>query len=385
MLLNDVRVIEIGQNLSAPYAGRILADLGADVIKVEKPDGGDDGRRMGPPFHGDDSLMFHLSNVNKRSVSLDLKDRIDLSHLIELVGDSDVLLHNLRPGAAESLGLDAATLRAKFPRLIYAGISAFGSEGPLRMRPGYDLLLQAYGGLMSLTGSPDGPPTRAGPSIIDMGSGMWAAIGILGALHRRARTGEGCVVETSLYETTLSYTSVHIANYLSSGEPPQRSADGHPALSPYQSYATSDGRLIIAIGNDRLFVKLARLLERPEWLEDPRYASNGSRVVHRAPLVEQIQAAVVQHSTEYWSRRLDEAGIPYAPVATIPDVIASEQTQALDIIVDGGPQGAPKVLGMPLSFDGERPAVTRPAPRSGAHNDECLGTPGAPRQASRTS
>ena len=371
-MLEGIRVIEIGSNVAAPFGGRILADLGADVIKIEKPDGGDDVRRMGPPFHDGDALAFHTMNVNKRSVTADLKDSIGFDSVVNLIAGADVVLHNLRPGIAERIGLGADTLRKRYPRLIHATVTAFGSKGPMAMRPGYDLLMQAYSGFMSATGDEDGPPTRAGPSVVDISTGMWAAIGILGAIVRRDRTGEGSTVECSLYESAVTFTSVYVADYLAAGVQPSRSRDGHPKLSPYQSFPTRNGHLIVAVGNDGLFRRLAQLLGHPEWCDDPRFSSNASRVAHRRVLESLIAPHLADADTDEWERRLDAAAIPFAPVNTIEDVVRSPQTNALGLIVPSGGPGDPRIVALPLLFDGERPSINRPAPAAGQHTDECI-------------
>ncbi|MES2903656.1 MAG: CoA transferase, partial [Pseudomonadota bacterium] len=282
-MLAGLRVLELGQNVAGPHASQILADLGAEVIKIERP-GGEEGRRLGPPFVGDDAAWYHHINRGKKSVTIDLKDISQRDSLIALIGGADVFIHNSRPGVMARFGLDAATMRARFPRLIYADISAFGSRGPLADRPGYELLMQAYGGLMSITGGPDAPPTRMAPSMVDLGTGMWVAIGILAALVRRGVTGTGAHVEASLLETALDFSAIHIVNYLASRAMPQRSTDGFPGLVPYGGMRCSDGSLIVGAGNDRLFAKLATTLGRPEWAIDPRFANNAARVEHRAEL-----------------------------------------------------------------------------------------------------
>ena len=296
MMLSGVRVVEIGQALAAPFAAEILADLGADVIKVEKPDGGDDARHWGAAIWGDDAPMFHQMNRNKRAICVDIKNADERERLIALIGSADVFLHNLRPGAAEASGLGAAALRARFPRLIYGDLGAFGHRGPLSDRPGYELLLQAFGGLMSITGEPGREGVRCGPSLNDLGTGIWAAIGILAALIRRGRTGEGCLIEASLFETALCWGSIHAASYLASGEAPRAEGASHPSLTPYGAFETADGRLIIGAGNDRLFAKLARALGHPEWAEDARFRDNRARVANRAALTALINGRLTQDS-----------------------------------------------------------------------------------------
>ncbi|SDR47936.1 Crotonobetainyl-CoA:carnitine CoA-transferase CaiB [Rhizobiales bacterium GAS191] len=363
MLLTGVRVIELGQALAAPFAAEILADLGAEVIKAEKPDGGDDARHWGPPFWGEDAALFHQMNRNKTSMTVDLKDETERARFIELIGTQDVFLHNLRPGVAATLGIGAAGMRQRFPRLIYGELGAFGHRGPLADKPGYELLLQAFGGLMSVTGEPGRGPVRCGPSIVDLGTGMWAAIGILAALVRRAATGEGCLIQTSLFETALCWGGIHSANYFASGKAPQAEGAGHPSLVPYGAFETGTGPLIIGAGNDRLFAKLALVLGHPEWKDDPRFSENSGRVQNRAALTSLINEALAGGDKEAWAARLEAAGVPAAPILDVPAALAHEQTAALGMVQDG--ELGVRSIAAPLSIDGERPAMRRSAPAFG--------------------
>ena len=283
--LSDITVIELGHSVAAPYAAEILADLGATVIKVEKRDGGDDARQWAPPYWHGSSAIFQSLNRNKFSVTVDLRDERERASLVRLIEErADVLIQNLRPGMVEELGLDAATLRARNKRLIYCGIGAFGRAGPLARRPGYDPLMQAFGGLMSVTGEAGEPPVRVGTSIIDMGAGLWSAIGILSALHHRTATGEGTTVDTSLYETALAWMTYHAANYQASGEVPKRHGSGTFGIVPYRGYATRDGYLLIGAANNTLFRKVAAALGHPEWADDARFLDNPRRVENRIAL-----------------------------------------------------------------------------------------------------
>jgi crotonobetainyl-CoA:carnitine CoA-transferase CaiB-like acyl-CoA transferase len=365
MLLTGIRVIELGQALAAPFAAEILADLGADVIKAEKPDGGDDARHWGPPFWGEDAALFHQMNRNKRSISVDLKNAGERLRFIDLIGTADVFLHNLRPGVADAVGIGPAAMRARFPGLIYGDLGAFGHRGPLSDRPGYELLLQAFGGLMSVTGEPGRGPVRCGPSIVDLGTGMWAAIGVLAALVQRARSGDGCLVQTSLFETALCWGGIHAANYLASGNAPKPEGAGHPSLVPYGAFETSTGPLIIGAGNDRLFAKLAKVLGHPEWTNDKRFADNPARVQNRAALSALINACLAKDDTTAWGAKLEAAGVPCAPIQTIPEALAHDQTAALGMIQRPDDDSEVRLVGLPLSFDGDRPGVRLPAPALG--------------------
>lgn len=359
-MLTGIKVVEIAQNLSAPYGGAILASLGAEVIKIEKPEGGDDARGWGPPFHDDASVIFRSVNRNKSGVTLDLK-QADRTILDELLSNADIFLHNLRPGSAPKLGLDPDTLRRRFPRLICCELGAFGHIGPLRMQPGYEPLMQAFAGIFSINGHPDGAPARVGVSIVDLGAGMWTVIGALAALERRNRTGEGCTINTSLFETALGWSGLPIESYLASGEPPRRHGTGHFLLVPFQAFDTATGPMVVAAGNDRIFGRFAALLEHPEWGDDPKYRTNSVRYTNKAALVSKIQAVMLTKSRETWTERFVEAGIPTAPVLTIPEAIEHPQTQALSMI-QKTPDRSLSLVGLPISFDGERPQLSSEGP-----------------------
>ncbi|MGH9808092.1 MAG: CaiB/BaiF CoA transferase family protein, partial [Terriglobia bacterium] len=280
--LDGVTVIELGHSVAAPYAGEILGDLGADVIKIEKMDG-DDARKWAPPYWGDMSSTFQSLNRNKRSAIVNLRDPDEREALRRLIVDQgDVVIQNLRPGSAEELGLDAGTLRGLKPDLIYCTIGAFGAHGPLKNRPGYDPLMQAFAGMMSVTGEPDQRPVRVGTSIIDMAAGMWSVIGVVTALYQRKAGGGGASIDTSLYETALAWMCYHAANFQASGELPTRQGSGAAMIAPYRGYATKNGFIVIAAGNDKLFASLAKVLKHPEWPADPRFRTNPDRVNNQA-------------------------------------------------------------------------------------------------------
>ncbi|MBN8940503.1 MAG: CoA transferase [Rhizobiales bacterium] len=371
-MLSGVRVVELGQILAAPFAAEILGDLGADVIKVEKPKGGDDARGWGPPYWEGDAALFHQMNRNKRSLVLDLKTPEGLRDIVELIGTADVFVHNLRPGAAEALGLGAGALREKYPGLIYADIGAFGHKGPLHQRPGYELLVQAFSGVMSITGEPGGMPVRTGPSINDLGTGMWAAIGILAALNNRARTGEGCLLQTSLFETALCWAGIPIANHRASGSRPERMGSGHPSVVPYGAFPTATGPLIVAAGNDRLFERLAKALGNPQWARDDRFAKNDGRVRARAELERLITGVLAQKSRDDWIALFEAEGIPCAPIMEIPEVLAHPQTHALEIMQKTPGSEAIELVGLPLSINGKRPGPRRPRLELGADTSDVL-------------
>ncbi|WP_225785244.1 CaiB/BaiF CoA-transferase family protein [Xenophilus sp. Marseille-Q4582] len=366
-VLEGVRVLELGQVLAGPFAGAILADLGAEVVKVERTEGGDDARRMGPAFRHGDALNFHIFNRGKQSVALDLKTEAGRAHLDRLAAQADVFIHNLRPGVPGALGIDGQTLCARHPRLIYGEISAFGATGPMAMRPGYEPLLQAFSGLSSTNGGEGDPPMRSGASMCDQGSGMWLVIGVLALLHRRERTGRGGLLSTSLLETALAWNAQKGDAWANEGRLPQRHRSGHPGFVPYEAFDTADGPLLICCGNDRLFAKLAHALERPEWIGDERFATNRARLAHKATLFEQLAPILRTRTRAAWSERFEAAGVPCAPVHSVPEALAHPQVQALGMLAPV-PGADFSLTAMPLCIDGSRPQVQGVAPRLGEHN-----------------
>ena len=372
--LDGVRVIEVGQALAGPLAGVVLADMGAEVIKIEKPDGGDDARLWGPPFgpDGETSLYFYSQNRNKRSVVLDLKSPADIEALHRLCETADILIQNLRPGVVDEIGIGPEAMLERHPRLVYCSIWAFGYQGPMRLNPGFDPLLQAYGGMMSMTGRPDDPPTFCGASINDKATGMFTVIGALAALRQRDRTGKGCLVDTSLFETAVHWVEGQVNNHLASGDVPKRHGTGAAVIVPYQVFETADRPLCLAAGNDRLWARCAAVLGHAEWATDPRFAKSRDRVAHRAVLVPLIAEVLRGKSRGPWIAALEAAGVPCSPVNDIGELAASEQFAAVDI-VQALPESGVRVVGLPISFDRKRPRSARPAPRPGEHTKEILG------------
>ena len=368
MLLDGIKIVELGQNLAGPYGTQILADLGAEVFKVERPTG-DDARGWGAKVTEDTTTMYQTLNRNKKSVTLDLKDPADMDRMMKLLADADIFLHNLRPGTPAKLGLGPEDLRKRFPKLIYCDVGAFGHIGPLAGQPGYEPLMQAYGGLVSINGHPDGEVARIAVSVVDLGTGMWSAIGALAALHNRTKTGEGCVINTSLYETALAWGNYHMAEYKATGNVPARQATGHPAVVPYQAFEAADGPFMILAGNDRLFAKLCPAIGKPEWLEDERFKTNPGRVAARDEIIGAIEAIVAEQPREHWVEKLRAAGVPSAPIQTMPEVLETLQTLGLNILqpVPGTPL---TLVGLPISVDGKRPEMRTPPPPLGSANDE---------------
>ena len=354
--LAGIRVIEIGHSVAAPFCGQILADLGAEVIKVENPDGGDDARHWGPPFVNDNAATYQSLNRNKSSIAVNLKNCEDRKALKAMIAESDVLVHNMRPGLMERFELGADELCAQYPRLIYCNLGAYGDAGPMNRHTGYDPLMQAFSGIMSVTGEPDSPPVRVGPSIIDQGSGMWCVIGILSALLGRARSGLGCRVDTSLFETGLSWMTVPIANSVASGRDTKKSGSETPMLVPYRAYKAKDRDIVIAAGNNNLFRRLCETLGQPEWVNDARFATNADRITNRVMLNALIGEVVSTKESGDWLAALEAVGVPCAPVNSVSEVLSHPQTAALEMVhkVENAGLG---LVALPLSFDGERPAL----------------------------
>ena len=352
--LAGTRVLDVTTSIAGPFCAEILAALGADVVKVERPDTGDDARAWGPPFWNGEGAMFLSVNAGKRSLALSVGDERGRQVLSKLAEGADVFLQSLRPGLAERLGLSAAALGARNARLVYCSIGAYGSVGPLSREPGYDALMQAAGGLISMTGEPGRPGVRVGSSLIDMGTGMWSALGIVSALLERERTGEGSEVDTSLYETALGYIGYHLVGFLADGTVPVPEGTVFPMVAPYQVFPTRDGELMIAGGNDRLFAALCTALDLLELLADPRFHTNPDRVEHREQLVAVLSDRLQERDTAEWHRLLTEAGVPAAPVADVGDVVTAEQTEALEILQPLEHPTIPdlRLTALPLSFDG---------------------------------
>jgi len=371
--LSGLVAIEIGHSIAAPYAGMILGELGAEVIKVENPRKGDAARGWGPPFAEGAATCFHAVNRAKSGITVDLADPADAEKLQKLVLDrADVLVHNLKFGALDRFGLSADALLAAKPSLVYCNLGAFGAVGPMRERPGYDPLMQAYGGLMSLMGEDGRAPVRVGVSIVDLATGMWAVIGILAALAERHRTGRGGVVDASLYESALAWMTIPIAAYLVDRKIPTRQGSGVEMIVPYQAFAASDGYLMVAAGNDNLFRRLCAVVARPDLAEDPRFHTNKDRVLNRAALIAILDDIFAAQPIAEWEARLDTAGIPNGPMQTVDQVVGDAQTAALGIIqqspVTDWVSNPLSLVGLPLSFDGVRPPFAKAAPALGEDN-----------------
>jgi crotonobetainyl-CoA:carnitine CoA-transferase CaiB-like acyl-CoA transferase len=372
--LNGIRVLDLTQNVAGPFCTQILGDLGAEVVKVERPGRGDEARAWAPPYWGPEGAVHLALNRSKRSLALDLKASAARLILERLVRRADVLVESLRGGSAEGLGLGAAATRALNRRLIYCAVTAFGARGPLADQPGYDPMMQAYAGLMSLTGHPGQPPVRAGTSLVDMGTGMWAALAILAALRARDRTGEGCEVTTALFDTALAWIPYQLLGYLGSGQVPEPQGSGTAMIVPYEAFPTRDGHLMIAAPTDLAFTRLCAALDRPDLATDARFADNPSRVRHRALLVPALAAAARGHATAALVERLRAAGVPCAPIQRLDQVAADPQTKASEMLVSTPHPAIPELqtVALPFRWDGTRLVPQRPPPRVGEHTREIL-------------
>ena len=366
--LAGIRVVDVTSSLAGPTATQLLAALGADVVKVE-PLAGDHSRAWGPPFLEGGGAMFLAANAGKRSLAVELGDERGGEIVLRLVDRADVFLQSLRPAAAERHGLGADALRARNPRLVHCSIGAFGVNGPLSDRAGYDPLLQAASGIMSVTGEADGPPVRVGLSLIDLGTGVWAALGVLAAVYERERTGVGRTLELSLYETALSLLATQLVGYLGAGVVPARDGSAFPQIAPYQVFATRDGELMIVAGNDKLFAALCDVLGLPELIADPRFLANSDRVANRTELVALLGERTRQRSSEELLGALVAAGVPASPVHDVGQAARDPQTESLGILQSLGDF---VTVAAPLSADGERVRHHMPPPGLGAHTGEIL-------------
>jgi formyl-CoA transferase/CoA:oxalate CoA-transferase len=366
--LGGLRVLELAQNLAGPYCAQILGNLGADVIKVERP-GGDAARAWGPPFVDGSGSIFAAANRGKRSIELDLADESDRRVLRKLIARTDMLIEAFRPGTFAEMGFGYDSVREWNPGVIYCSVLAYGEEGPLGRLPGYDPLMQAHGGLMSITGEPGTAGARVGTSVVDMGTGMWLVIAIMAALRERDATGEGTRLTVSLYDTALAWSSYHIAGYVDTGFVPGPMGSELPMIAPYGSFGTEDGAIIIAAGNDRLFRRLCDALSLSGLPEDARFITNAARVANRSAINESITSRTTTYATDALLDLLRINGVPCAPIQDIAEVADDEQTQASGMIERGS---GPTAIRMPIRFAGDRaPAGTAP-PRSGEHTAAIL-------------
>jgi crotonobetainyl-CoA:carnitine CoA-transferase CaiB-like acyl-CoA transferase len=380
--LAGLRVLELARILAGPWAGQILADLGADVIKVERQGAGDDTRGWGPPFVAAaagghlGAAYFHAANRGKRSIELDFETEVGRRIVRKLAARSDVLVENFKVGGLAKFGLDHASLAADNPRLIYCSVTGFGQTGPYAARAGYDLMAQGMGGIMSLTGAPDGEPTRAGVPIADIFTGVYSVVGILAALAERERTGRGSYVDTALLDAQVGVLGNQALNYLVSGTVPERIGNAHPNIVPYQVFPTADGHVIIAAGNDGQFGKLCTVLGEPALAQDSAYKTNADRVMNRGKLVAHLCTLTGRFTRAEILAKLEAVNVPAGPIFDLADVFDDRQVKhrgmRLDLPSDAAAGGNIPGLRTPITIDGQPMAAQRPAPRLGEHTQEIL-------------
>ena len=375
--LQGIKVVDLSRVLAGPWCTQLLADLGAEVIKIERPGAGDDTRHWGPPWfgEGDDRVAAYFLSCNrgKKSAAIDFSRPEGAALVRKLASDADVLIENFKVGGLEKFGLDAPSLRSANPGLIYASITGFGQNGPYADRAGYDYIIQGMGGLMSITGLPDGEPgggpMRVGVAVVDLFTGMYTAVSILAALYRREKTGEGTHIDMALFDTQIAMLANQASNALISGRDPPRQGNTHPNIVPYQLFAAADKPLIIAVGNDRQFARLAALCGHPEWAADERFATNAARVANRDEIVGIVSECIRKKTASEWFDELELAGIPAGPINSVSEALADVQARHRQMVRNIA--GAP-LAGSPLRLDDERVDSDLPPPRLGQHTDEIL-------------
>ena len=383
--LSHIRVLDLSRVLAGPWASQILADLGAEVIKIERPGHGDDTRAWGPPFMSDsdgeptsESAYYLCTNRGKQSVCVDMKTPEGQAVIRQLAADSDILIENFKVGGAASFGLDYPMLAELNPRLVYCSITGFGQNGPLKDRPGYDFLVQAMGGLMSVTGEKDGEPgagpQKVGVALTDIMTGLYAAIGILAALAEREQSGLGQHVDLALLDVTAATLANQATNYLVGGMNPTRLGNAHPNVVPYQSFVCADGHLIVAVGNDSQFRRFVAELGLPELADDPRFVTNRKRVEHREELIPPLQAKMLEQSKQEWINRLEEVGVPAGPINTVADVFDEPQIAAREMRVQVPHPLNPdlELVGSPIKLSRTPVDDRRPPPMLGEHTEQVL-------------
>ena len=380
--LAGVRVLELARILAGPWAGQMLADLGADVIKVERKGAGDDTRGWGPPFvEGKDgkpigSAYFHSANRGKRSIELDFESEEGRRLVRKLAAQSDVLIENFKVGGLAKFCLDYESMKDECPRLIYCSVTGFGQDGPYAKRAGYDLMAQGMAGLMDLTGMPDGEPTRIGIPVSDIFTGCYSVIGILAALHEREKTGKGAYVDTALVDSTVGVLSNQALNYLVSGKVPKRIGNAHANIVPYQVFPTADGYAIVATGNDAQYVKFCNVLGAPELGQDPKYKDNVGRLTHREELIGRLSALTEKMHRDDLLQKLEALGVPAGPINSVDQVFADPQVvhrgMKLDLPSPAAKSGSIPGVRTPIVIDGWKAASEKPAPLLGEHTHEVL-------------
>ena len=380
-LLEGIKVLDLSRVLAGPWCTQLLADLGAEVIKIERPGLGDDTRHWGPPWHGEGdervAAYFLSCNRGKKSAAIDFAQAEGAALVRRLAAEADVVVENFKVGGLRKFDLDAASLRAAHPRLIYASITGFGQDGPYADRAGYDFIIQGMGGMMSVTGLPDGEPgggpMRAGVAIADLFTGMYTCVAILAALFRRQTTGEGAHIDMALFDTQLAVMANQASNALISGKDPPRQGNTHPNIVPYQPFDAADQPIIIAVGNDRQFARLAEICGHPEWPDEERFASNAARVANREAMVKLVSDVIRTKGAQEWLDELEVGGIPAGPINTLTQALSDVQAQHRQMVCS---MAGARMMGSPVRLDGERSGSELPPPSLGEHTDEVLATLG---------
>lgn len=378
--LAGIKVLDISRVLAGPWCGQMLADMGAEVIKVERPVSGDDTRHWGPPWLSGsaESAYYLCANRGKRSVTVDMAKPEGQALIKQLAAQSDVLLENFKVGGLKKYGLDYTSLKAINPGLIYCSITGFGQESPYAHRAGYDFMIQAMGGIMSLTGKPDGEPgggpVKSGVAFTDIFTGLYAANAVLAALYQRRDTGVGCHIDMALMDVQVGVLANQALNYLTSGQVPQRLGNSHPNIVPYQAFATADGHMIVAVGNDEQFKRFCQVLSLPELVQDARFASNGARVDHRKQLVPILEAALVQRSTDAWLAAFEAVGVPSGPINTLDRVFDDPhvQSRGLKQTLPHSQAGQVDLVANPIRINGQSMSATTAPPSLGEHTERVL-------------
>lgn len=372
--LKGIRVLDLSRVLAGPYVGMLLGDYGADVIKIEQPGSGDGTRQWGPPWVGEQAAYFFSANRNKKSLTLNLKSKAGLDILHQLLESADVLIENFKVGGMAKMGLDYQTLAQKYPQLIYLSVTGYGQTGPDKHKPGYDAMIQAQGGIMSITGPEKGMPHKVGVAVVDVTTGLYATTAVLAALNHRHSSGRGQHIDLALLDAQVGWLVNIAQNYLATGERPGRYGNAHPSLVPYETFETADGYIVLAVGSDEQFRKFCTLAARTDLWEDARYRTNHGRVTHRAELLHEIRASLRAHDTQTWLDKLASVGVPAGPINNIDEVLEMAQIKARHMVqtVQHTTEGEIKILG-PVPKLSETPAdIHLPPPVLGEHTDEIL-------------
>jgi crotonobetainyl-CoA:carnitine CoA-transferase CaiB-like acyl-CoA transferase len=372
--LKDLKIIDLSRILAGPFATMTLGDLGADIIKIESPESGDDTRKWGPPFVSGQSAYYLCANRNKRSMTLNLKTEQGRKILKELIAESDVVIHNFKTGTMEKWGLSYEKVKELNEKIIYCSISGYGESGPLKGQPGYDAMIQAMGGMMSITGSNEGGPTKVGVAIADLSAGLYATIAILAALHERERSSLGQKIDIALYDSQIALLANVASNYLLTGEIPMRYGNAHPNIVPYQTFELQDGMLIIAVGNDRQFEKLCEAIEEKELSLDPRFCTNEMRLQHREQLLKKLKEKIKTYKVKPLQQKLTDLGIPNGPIQNIQEVFLHKQTAERQMVqhMQHPLAGEIPLVGSPLKLIRTPVELNRHPPLLGEHTEDIL-------------